>query len=108
MVDIRVIKPQHSGSEYFNYEHYHYIVLLAICDANYRFINIDVGCYVKSSDSKIKQCSTWMNKIWQGGYNFHNQYRCVTTEYVYLHIRLLEMKALLSEHLQRPYAGINL
>lgn len=54
---IRVIKPQHSRSQYFNYKKKISIVLLAICDANYNFIDMDVGCYGKAADSTINECS---------------------------------------------------
>nr|XP_022906141.1 protein ANTAGONIST OF LIKE HETEROCHROMATIN PROTEIN 1-like [Onthophagus taurus] len=50
---IKVKSPEHSGSLYFNYKHFFSIVLLAICDADYKFIYIDVGAYGKCSDSYI-------------------------------------------------------
>lgn len=50
---IELIKPAHSGSLYFNYKNYFSLVLLGICDADYRFIYVDVGAYGKCSDSSI-------------------------------------------------------
>ncbi|CAG4953387.1 unnamed protein product [Colias eurytheme] len=50
---IRIIKPCHSGSLYFNYKKYFSMSLLAVCDSNYKFIFVDVGSYGKSSDSTI-------------------------------------------------------
>ena len=34
---IRVKKPPHSGSRFFNYKHYFSIVLMAVADSNYKF-----------------------------------------------------------------------
>lgn len=58
---IRVMKPEDSGSQFFNYKQFFYIVLMALVDTNYCFTVIDVGHYGRSSDSNIFRQSTCIN-----------------------------------------------
>ncbi|CAH1981900.1 unnamed protein product [Acanthoscelides obtectus] len=57
---IRIVKPEFSGSLYYNYKSYFSVVLMAVADSNYRFIYVDVGAYGSECDSSIfKESSLW-------------------------------------------------
>lgn len=60
---IRIIRPPHSGSLYYNYKHYYSIVLLAMCNANYEFTYINVGIQGKESDSSVFTNSTLFQQM---------------------------------------------
>ncbi|XP_044157454.1 protein ANTAGONIST OF LIKE HETEROCHROMATIN PROTEIN 1-like [Bufo gargarizans] len=48
---IRIVKPSGSGSEFFNYKKYFSMILMAIADADYRFVAVDIGAYGWTNDS---------------------------------------------------------
>ena len=50
---VAIKKPPNSGSLNFNYKHFFSIVLMAMVDADYRFLWIDVGAAGSNSDAQI-------------------------------------------------------
>ena len=50
---LAIRKPWKSGSEYFNYKGYVFLVLLAFVDAEYKFLWVNVGASGSSSDAQI-------------------------------------------------------
>lgn len=62
---IRVRSPADSGSMFYNYKGYFSIVLQALVDAHYRFVNIDVGGFGKQSDGGTFKASA-LYKALQG------------------------------------------
>src|SRR5215510_16500882 len=56
---IRIRKPKESGSQFFNYKNVFSTVLMAVTDADYCFISVEVGAYGSSSDSNVFKNSTF-------------------------------------------------
>ena len=50
---IAIKKPKKSASEYFNYKSYVSLVLLALVDADYKFLRVNAGASGSSSDAQI-------------------------------------------------------
>ena len=59
-------KPKESGSEYYNYRSYFSLVLLALDDAEYRFLWVDVGSGGSSSRAQISNHNKLRKKIEDG------------------------------------------
>lgn len=45
--------PKYGGSSYYNYKQFHSVVLMAMCDAGYRFTFVDIGAYGADNDAAI-------------------------------------------------------
>lgn len=63
---IRIQAPANSGSDFYNYKGFFSIVLLAVCDARYRFIITDVGSLGREGDKAIFSSSVLNKKLSSG------------------------------------------
>ena len=60
---IRIRCPAKGGSQFYNYKGYHSIVLLALVDAHYRFLCIQVGSPGAASDSQLWNMSALQDAV---------------------------------------------
>ncbi|XP_075684243.1 uncharacterized protein LOC142652483 [Rhinoderma darwinii] len=60
---IRVKKPPHSGSRFYNYKQFFSIVLLALSDSNYCFTIVHIGSYGSSADARIFRTSRMGHRL---------------------------------------------
>lgn len=60
---VAIRRPQNGGSLFYNYKGFHSVVLMAIADARYRFISIDVGAYGSEGDAGVFSNSKMGNAI---------------------------------------------
>lgn len=106
---IRIRKPINTGSEYFNYKNYFSIVLMAVVDANYKFLIVDIGAYGKGSDSLVFQDSNFGQRLQRDELDLPqasiiNGYNGPVFPYVFLADEAFP----LSNRIMRPYGGHNL
>ncbi|KAB0805310.1 hypothetical protein PPYR_02280 [Photinus pyralis] len=60
---VRITKPINSGSYYYNYKEYFSVVLMAIVNANYEFISVNVGTNGRVSDGGVIENTTFHKKL---------------------------------------------
>ncbi|XP_069615894.1 uncharacterized protein [Ranitomeya imitator] len=67
---ISIAKAAGTGSEYYNYKKYFSIVLMAIADANCKFMAVDIGAYGRSNDSQVFKTSPMGRCLYGDTYDF--------------------------------------
>lgn len=97
--------PANSGSLYFNYKKTFSVVLLALVDANYRFIWVDVGSYGKNSDSGIFTNSKLCKYLDEEQLNVPEDAALPGTNVLAPYVIVGDEAFPLKRNLMRPYPG---
>ena len=100
--------PPNSGSLYFNYKKTFSIVLLALVDAQYNFITVDVGAYGKSSDGGIFANSGLGKALQRGTLSVPGNATLPGTNSKAPYVMVGDEAFLLKTYLMRPFPGQDL
>lgn len=100
---VRIKCPSNAGSAYFNYKDFHSIVLLAIVDANYKFVSIDVGSYGREGDAGIYLKSIMGRLINAGQFNIPPPAALPSTDIVLPNVILGDEAFALGTNMMKPY-----
>lgn len=100
---VRVVAPSKSGSLYFNYKGFFSVVLLAMVDANCKFVIIDVGSYGKEGDAGIFMKSK-LGKLVKDGTLFPPPKNLPQSDILLPHVVVADDAFSLSEHMMKPYS----
>lgn len=99
--------PSNSGSLYFNYKKTFSIVLLALVDANYKFISVDIGSYGKNSDGGILTNSSLGRGLENGTLNIPESSPLPETNILAPYVILGDEAFALKTYMMRPYPRSN-
>lgn len=100
---IRMKAPINSGSLYYNYKEFYSMVLLAVVDADCKFIAIDVGSYGREGDAGIYLKSKIGQNIRNQTFNIPEPKTLPGTNDVIPHVLVGDEAFALHENLMKPY-----
>lgn len=101
--------PKHTGSLYHNYKGWFSIVLMAVCDASYNFLLVDIGQYGSSNDSGVLAVSEMGKAFEDGSLNFPKSANLPGCPIPLLpHFLVGDEIFALKPYLLRPYPGKNI
>ena len=66
---VNILAPANSASTFYNYKGHFSTVLMALVDANYRFVFVDIGEYGSNSDGNVFKFSKFGIKYMEGKLN---------------------------------------
>lgn len=96
-----------SGSYYFNYKGFHSIVLLALVDANYKFLLVDIGCNGRISDGGVFAASA-MPGVIQGSTTNLPKKPLPGRRLAVPHVVVADDAFPLQENIMKPYSTTNI
>ncbi|XP_067203329.1 uncharacterized protein [Linepithema humile] len=105
---INVIAPKNTGTEFFNYKKSFSIVLMAICDAYYRFIFVDIGAAGSNHDSIIFKECTFGKALQNRTLQIPEPCDLPGSNIKFNHYIVADQAFPLDKHIMRPYPGNNL
>lgn len=100
--------PPRSGSTYYNYKGTHSIVLMAIADAEYKFLYIDVGCNGRVSDGGVFGKSTFQNALDNNTLGLPPPQSLTGRELDVPYLLAADDAFRMQKHILKPYPGRNL
>nr|CAI5867877.1 unnamed protein product [Callosobruchus analis] len=98
-------KPPNTGSQFYNYKKEFSIVLLALVDADYRFITVDVGGYGRNSDGGIFRSSQLGKKLLSNQLNLPEPKPLPQTNIILPYVIVGDEAFPLLRNVMRPYPG---
>ncbi|KAJ8369350.1 hypothetical protein SKAU_G00093780 [Synaphobranchus kaupii] len=97
--------PANAGSTFYNYKGTHSIVLLAVCDARYRFSMVDIGCPGRHSDGGVLSSSVFGRKLQSGDLGFPGATNLPRSAITVPHVLVGDEAFPLRQNLMRPFPG---
>jgi len=105
---IAILPPPNSGSLYYNYKRHFSIVLLALVDAQFRFLYVDIGSYGRTSDGGVFKSSSLCQALETNQLHIPPASIITGTDTVCPYVVIADDAFALKPYLMKPYAFRNL
>lgn len=100
-----MIAPPSSGSTFYNYKGQHSIVLMAIADAEYKFLYVDVGCNGRVSDGGVFNKCSFARAMGNDGLNLPDASPLLGREMKVPFMLVADDAFALRPNVMKPYPG---
>ena len=105
---ISILPPPKTGSQYFNYKHFFSIVLLALVDANYRFLYVDIGSCGRVSDGGVYNNSSLAKALTNNTLDIPNETHLPGSDIITPFVTVADDAFALKTYQMKPYSFRNL
>ena len=105
---ISILPPPKTGSQYFNYKHFFSIVLLALVDANYRFLYVDIGSCGRVSDGGVYNNSSLAKAFTNNILDIPDETHLPGSDIITPFVMVADDAFALKTHQMKPYSYRNL
>ena len=97
--------PDNAGSDFINYKGFHSLILMAICDARYRFTFFDLGAYGRDGDGRVFGTSSIYRALERGELGIPPCTKLAFSDVILPHLMVGDAAFPLKPYLMRPYTG---